>query len=408
MGAFLVLGVAPTLLTSGWCYWRHRGQCAFDAAAELSRQLELTATLEGFQYLRPGAIRYRGITLADPETGRTLLRCGAIDVQWTSTADWQGNCVPAISLAPAQIEITAEGWQELGRVIQRVLAARLLSAEPHLRLATAEILLHNATGDQMLSDVQGLVRSIAGGVQADFSFRVPGASGTTPMHVVLVRNRQTTPPLSAVTLQTGGEAIPCSLLAALVPDLPVVGTQSRFGGQIDLVEGSDGWHTEVRGEFSGFDLNELGREGIPHLLGGPARLELHARFHQGRMEEAAGTLAAGRGMLGRSLIASATQYLALPPIAPRVAQIQPSRELVPYDELVIAFLINAQGLRIEGRCPSSPPGTILADQYGPLLSQPAVQPLPLAAFIHTVCADNQSAVVGSRLSERLSRVLPIR
>ena len=228
------------------------------------------------------------------------------------------------------------------------------------------------------------------------------------MHVVLVRNRQTTPPLSAVTLQTGGEAIPCSLLAALMPDVPVIGTQSRFGGQIDLVESTDGWHTEVRGEFSGFDLKELGRQGVPHLLGGPARLELHARFHQGRVDEAAGILSASRGMLGRSLLTSATQYLALPPIATRVGQLQPSREFVPYDELAIAFLINGQGRRIEGRCPSSPAGTILADQYGPLVIQPVEQPLPLSAFIHTVCADNQSSVMGGRLSERLSRVLPIR
>jgi hypothetical protein len=87
---------------------------------------------------------------------------------------------------------------------------------------------------------------------------------------------------------------------------------------------------------------------------------------------------------------------------------QSSRELVPYEELVIAFLINAHGLRIEGRCPSSPPGTIVADQYGPLVSQPAVQPVPLLSFIRTVCVDNQSAVLGSGLSERLSRVLPIR
>lgn len=405
VGLFLALAALPVVASVSWCWWRQRPARVAEAAAALERCLDLKVELEGFVHRRPGAARYEGLSLFDPETGRKLFHCPAVEVQWNSLVDWQRRAATELTVTPLAPELTADGWQELCRIAERLLAARLLSAEPHVRLTPTEWKLAGAAaGGLPLRDVQAVVHTLAGGVQADLSFRLSELVGPEPLRMTLERNRQTTPPTTAFTLYTGGVAAPCSLLVSLLPEFPALGTRSQFSGRLWSVQTAEGREAGLDGEYSGFDLNELAHDGLPHVLGGPARLALKVRLHHGRVAEAAGALTAVKGLVGRSLITAAAGQLGLT----RVAQSAASPELTPYEQLAVAFLINNQGLRLEGRCEGCPPGTILADQNGPLAGEPALQPLPLLSLVQTLCGDRMAPLGGGRVSERLLRCLPLR
>ena len=404
LGLFLALAAIPAAASVSWCWWRQRPARVAEAAAELERCLALKVELEGFAHRRPGAVCYEGLTLFDPETGRKLFHCAAVEVQWNSIVDWQRRAARELTLTPQAPELTADGWQESRRIAERLLEARLLADEPHVRLTPTAWKLTSSAGAQPLGDVSAVVHSLAGGVQADLSFRLSELVGPEPLRMTLERNRQTAPPTTAFTLYTGGVAAPCSLLVSLLPEFPALGTRSLFSGKLWSVHTAEGREAGLEGEYNGFDLNELAHDGLPHVLGGAARLALKVRLHHGRVEEAAGALTAVKGLVGRSLITAAAGQLGLT----RVAQSAASPELTPYEQLAVAFLINSQGLRLEGRCEGCPPGTILADQNGPLAGEPALQPLPLLSLVQTLCGDRMAPLGGGRVSERLLRSLPLR
>ena len=73
LAAFVCVGAIPSLLVGGWCVARHLPGRAQAEADALGRQLGLVVKLEAVKHLRPGAMLYEGIELADPETGQTDL-----------------------------------------------------------------------------------------------------------------------------------------------------------------------------------------------------------------------------------------------------------------------------------------------------------------------------------------------
>ena len=98
---------------------------------------------------------------------------------------------------------------------------------------------------------------------------------------------------------------------------------------------------------------------------------MQARFQRGHLEAVTGVLSSGQGVISRSLLTAAIDRLGL------VRGNEPSTpgEFVPYDQMNVAFLLNPQGLQVQGRCQAGGTGAILADRYGPLLCDPKIQPI---------------------------------
>ena len=81
IAGFFALAVAPTLAVLGLAVaWRLPSHVRAEAE-RLGRQLGVDVSLTGVEHPLPGVIRYRGLDLSSPETGRTLLRCGRLEAQ---------------------------------------------------------------------------------------------------------------------------------------------------------------------------------------------------------------------------------------------------------------------------------------------------------------------------------------
>jgi hypothetical protein len=403
--AFFLLCLAPTAAVVGWCIaWRVPWH-VHSEAERLSRQLGVDVSLDALRHPRPGVVVYEGLKLSDPETGRVVLRCRALEATWTKMTDAAGNRRPAVVLAASQPEIEAAAVERLWQLVQGLVQGQRVGMEAELRLTAGELTLSAGENSQTLADVEAGMGAAPGGVQAEAAFRLAGANTAgEPVRLRLVRNRQVTPPANGFEMDTAGVEVPCPLLSLGPADFGWLGPASRFRGWLWANQAAGGWNCKVVGQLRNVDLNCLVSEQFPHKLSGTADIDVqHARFQHGRLEEAVGALSAGPGVIGRSLVNAAAAHLRLA----RPDDGAAAGDLLPYTQLALTFQIAPGGLRLEGRCTGTAPGTVLADDRGRLLGSPAVQPQPVVALIQTLVPANEIQVPATRQTDWLARRLPV-
>ncbi len=404
VAGFVLLCVVPTVLVAVWCIARNMPGHVPAEARRLSRELGLDVSLDGLRHLRPGVVLYEGLELADPETDATVLRCRLLEATRKHTTDQQGKRKSLLVLVAWQPELQAAGFDRLGQLLGRTLQRQTGRPDVDVQLTAGEVTLRAGENSQTLTELQGSIETLPAGTQAQLSFRLAGTDMPEPMRIRIARNRQTTPPATGFELDTGGTAIPCSLLAMGLKALRPLGPRSRLRGYIWANQTPDGWDAEVTGELFDVDLGRLVTEWFPHKLSGTGQVMIQsARFRAGRLVMASGILTAGPGVISRSLINAAVGQLKL---VPGMEPPMPGG-LVPYEQLALVFILDAQGLTLYGRCTATAPGTILADRNGRLLGEPASQPQPVVALLQTLVPRSEVQVPATRQTDWLMRHLPV-
>jgi len=409
IAGFFALCVAPTIAVAAWCAVRNRPGYVEAEARRLGRELGVRVSLDGLRHLRPGAVLYEGLELADPETGNLLLRCRLLETTRSKAVNSQGNPVDSLMLCPSQPEIQADALARLGRLLRRVLQSETPQQNVNVRISAAEMTLHSGKNSQTLTHCRGAVETLPGGSQAQLALRIAGMDTPRPVRIRLDRNRQADPPASAVELDTGGGALPCSLLAMALPELHALGPRCRFRGYLSAQQSPGGqspeqWDGEASGQLLDVDLDRLVSDRLAHKLSGTADVTIQsARFCRGRLQEASGTLAAGPGVISRSLIDAAVSQLGLVPNTPP----EMPHDLIAYQQLALAAILDADGLRLQGRCASPQYGTILTDRRGAVLVEPKLRRQPVIGLIRTLVPQNELQVPATRQTDWLIRRLPV-
>lgn len=429
LAAFALICVLPTTAVMAWCAYRHRPGYVDAEALRLSGVLGLEVSLEKFQHLSPGSVRYEGVELTDPQSGRIVLRCRVLQAAWRDIADARGEKNPTLELTASQPVVEVESFDALEQLIARRLRRRAGQPAVDLRLTAGEVTLHAAEHSDTLAEFQGTIEVLPGGTQARAQFRLGGSmTGSTaakPVVLRLFRSTQGVPPTVVFELDTRGCAVPCRLLAMGFRPLEPLGTRSRFRGYVwarqtpDAPSTEPRWDSEITGTLLDIDLDDLISANFPHTLSGTATVVIQqASFRQGRLESASGTLVAGPGLDGsgldespigsrhvisRSLIDAAVEQLGLV----RGGESRTPGDLVPYEQLSLSFLIDAEGLRLQGRGPAGGPGVVLADRYSHLLSTTNPYPRPVVALLRALVPQSEVQVPATRQTDWLMRYLPV-
>ena len=404
LAAFVLAGLLPLLLTAGWCVERHLPGCVRAEADALGRQLGLAVKLEAVRHLRPGVVLYDGIELADPETGQTMLRSRCLEVAWRRRADSQGQIRPTLCVIASQPEVEMSQIGAAWRWLQRLLENppdRLLA---NVQISADAVTLQAEGRSQTMSDVAALLETLPGRSSAQIDFCLAGVKTQEPAWMRMVRNREVSPPASRFELSTGDGELPCSVLALVVDELKSLGPHCRFHGLVWASETPDGWEGEVAGQLAELDLGSLISEHFPHRLSGVGRATIaSSRFHRGRLEECCGVIAAEGGKISRSLLVAANERLGLV-LGP--APIPPG-DRVPYEELAMSIVLDANGLRLRGLCTTAEPGTILSDGRNRLLGEPPRGSQPVAALVQALVPESVVQVPACRQADWLLHHLPV-
>jgi hypothetical protein len=375
LAAFFAIGIVPTVAVGTWCVMRQGPWHVWAESQRLGRQLGMDVALAGVRHPRPGVAVYEGLRLSDPETGQEVLRSGVLEATWTEAVDGQGRR-PAIVLAAPNVEVEAAGTGRLWQLLQGNLRLQGGRPEIEVRVKLGEVAIRGGEHPLALTNVEGGIGALSGGVQAVASFHVAGLTAAAPVRARLVRNRQLRPPADRIELDTAGTPLPCPLLALAIPEAAMLGPTSRFAGSIASHQTAGGWEGEISGQCLGIDLDRLVSDHCPHRLTGLADMTIRrARFRSGRLEETTVLLTSGPGVIGRGLLEAAAAQLRLIGAFPQA----PAGELLPYDQLSVAITLDARGLWLRGLCQNAEAGTILRAGQARLLGEPQSQPQPLLA-----------------------------
>jgi len=398
--------VCCALPTAGVALWSvsWSGPSHVEAEARrLERTLGMSVTLERVEHPHPGAVRYVGLELAERETGRTVLRCPTVEAEWKEIDDEAGDSRNTLVLVASEPEIEAAGLESLGELLQRMFRRQMSPAEVDVRLVAGRATLCSGETTQAFSDLQASVRPAADGIEGLLDFRIVGHDTPEVVRVYMKRNGQADPPALHCEFYTGGGLIPCRVLKEIWPVFDRLGPKSLFGGHLRLVKSEGVWAGELAGRVDRVDLDALSAGRFPHRITGTAQLTVrHARFGRGRLERIDGTLVAGPGNVGRSLIDAAVSELGWRLGMATVA----SSGMLPYEQLAFDFFVDGGGLQVRGCGVENVDGIILTDPSGLLLGAPTVQPQPLTALARMAGPRGAAQVPATHEAQWLVRWLP--
>jgi hypothetical protein len=393
--AFLALCIGPVCAVLAWSvviqlpWYRHAHEQAL--ANRLGWQTKLTEVTTP----QPGLVLYRGLELIDPSNGQPLARLPFVEIET------EGEGLVVRLPFPAIVNGTRlDAFWALVRDL-----ARTSSEAQHVRFEAQNLTLHLAGGDQTFTNLVGQIAGDSSQSLAKLSFNraVSGAAMSEPCEVTLTRRLHATVPIHSIDFSTGPTPLPTGLIAAIWPGVERFGKECHFAGSVSAIEQSGAWHTQLDGQLTQIDLEQvLGK--LPHKLTGfaAARLE-RVTIVDGRLEQAAGSVSAGPGVISRSLVQSAETHLH---VRASEAALVGKTNLLDYQQLCVGFELGAQGITLRGQVPKTR-GVLLAGAGGPLVDEPPVISQPVVDLIRTLVPQNDVQVPATRETGVLTAMFPV-
>ncbi len=416
IAAFFAVCIMPMCCLLAWGLSRSGPWHISAHARRLENCLGLAVSIDDVEHPRPGVVRYVGVRLCDPETGEIVATFHCLEARRQDVKD---RPRPALVLVADSARIRPERFDILPRLLHRVMARRMTRHDIDLRLVIGELKIqdgNNIVGEKntgknttTLRAVQGSLQTGHDGAQAEFNFRLDSSSDSTnqvdPVRIRIRRDRRTTPPALCFDIDSRVTELPCDLLSLLIPQCKSLGPHSRFQGYLCAEQTTDGWQGRIKDVcLNGIDLARFCGSHFPNTLTGQAQVTIHrASFTAGRLQKAAGSIAAGPGTIGREFYDSLWRQLRL-----RYRSLPPDgNDNIPYDKLALNFTINHDGLQINGTVPKQIQPVILANSVESLLGEPQVQPQPISALLDALVPQSSYQVPATKQIQWLSRRLPL-
>ena len=357
--AFLILCVLPTVAVAV-VIARTESKDIWEK--QLKAELGLSVSIQSVRRSRPGVVLLSGVQIRDPEIG--LL--AEIDQAEVAYHD-QGLVVVA-----SQVKLRKSQLHQIHRLLQDRVLRRWEKTSGVVAIRTNELYLTSAKAEpvEKFTDAVCKISPTKEGCRIALSFRSPDSETGESVQCLAERKRSaSTPPSTAWMIKTGGAAIRCSVLGETIPAVCYLGHNCRFNGMIWVELTSDGVNGDVNGRFINVDLDQIVSGQFPHKMEGIAQLDLkRARFQNGRLVDAAGSLECPQGVIGSELLAAASENLRMRSPERSFAEARNFRNLN------ISFNINQRELAIRGQ----------ADNRGSVLHDAMQQPLLIEAAFPTV------------------------
>jgi len=322
------------LISTPW-YADHR-RAALET--ELAKRLGLGVTIEALEHPSPGTTRLVGVTLHERETRAEVGRVRL--VTWTEVDE---KTVIWLS----QPELRSEHLDGVWRIIHdRFLCQPELTDHP-VRVTADALTIHSRSGSATLRKVDAWLRPGDHRVEAMIQCVPAGRRDDAPIHVTVIRDRSGKVAATDWTLHTGDLALPCSPLADYLPLMKQLGPEATFTGTLRWRLSTEGWSIDLGGSrFDDIELSDL-LHNVPHRLTGRAAVRFErAQIDPGKAADVSGTLIAGGGYVGWSLIRAAGTQLGFDFAPPGENDI---RDL-NYDRIALRFDLFGPQLSLTGIC----------------------------------------------------------
>lgn len=365
---FVFCCAVPTSITLAcilitWTPWYHRRALA-TLQSSLKKETGLVVEIGDFRKPAPDTWQLTKLRLLDPETRREVARVR--ELHWVRREN-------EASILLHQPELQSSQLANLWTLLHDRFLCRPEQTDVPTQIAGNDLTIHSRTGALTFRDVDAWVRGDAESAEATIQCQPAPSQLEAPLTITVRRDRSEETPATDWVLETHGTPLPCSSVAEFFPQLESLGSDATFTGTMRWRSQGDRWSLDLGG--SRFEQIALDRlfEQHAHRLSGSAMLQLdrcRIEPHQ-RRSDIAGSLRAREGLIGRSLLSSASQHLRLELRLPEEWGTSPGD--IPYDLLALGFNINSTQLRLDGICrteagyESYPAGVVLLLNGYPLV-----------------------------------------
>ena len=365
---FLFCCAVPTMIILAcvivtWTPWYHHRALA-SLCREISRETGLVVEIGDFRRPAPGSLHLYTVRLLEPETRREVARVR--ELQWVRRSD-------EATILLHQPELQSSQLAGVWKLVHDRFLCRPEHTDVPIQIAGNDLTIHSRTGALTLRDVDAWVRSDAEGAEATIRCLPAIMQSEAPLMITVRRDRSEETPATDWLLDTQGTALPCSAVAEFLPQLQGLGSEATFSGTFHWRQQADHWSMDLAGSrFEQISLDRL-FEQHAHRLSGSASLQLdRCRIEpHNRRSDIVGSFRARDGLVGRSLLISASQNLGFTTRFPEGWGDSPGD--IPFDRLAVGFNINNTQLRLDGICrteagyESYPAGVVLLLNGYPLV-----------------------------------------
>lgn len=353
---FVVCCALPTTLTSvaivvTWTPW-YEAKVREQLQRELALQTGLHVKIGRFERSNPQTWRLYDVHLADGETMQTIATVRS--VCWVNES-------PTTVIRLSQPEIRVESLDRIANLVHDRFLRRPEQTQCAVRIAADDLTLRGSSVSQTIRDLDAHLTP--DGPRVSISVRcIPAEDDlhVEGLNAQITRDRSTSPPTTAWSLQTGPIALNVATLGDYLPFsfLKRFGEDATFTG---LVSGhrrdgpSEGfgpppWAIDLTGSFDQIDLGRLTEE-LPHRVTGRASLSLdRCRLDRTDTEggiNVSGELRCSAGWMSASLLPRLAEDLGCELTAVTATDFS-------YDALAVRFDLYAAQLRVEGICRTQP------------------------------------------------------
>ncbi len=355
---FVACCIVPTIAVTAYAVWLRTPVYRTAQADQLSSATGVQISLDALLHPRPGKTRLTNVAVNDPESGRLMAQID--DLELTR----QGENIAIVARRP-----TVHG-KNIADIFERLEHHFLRGPATggSISFVCDQLTMQSPDAEsQTLTDVRVVleVNETARTLTADY--RIAGIAMPTRRASALRVRPGVEGRVTQIQWRTGEAALPVAPWLGQFSWLGHLGDRCQFQGELTAECTDRQWQGEVHGVLTDVDLEQLVSNRFAHKLSGPADVTMEsARFVDGQLVDATGQLRAGPGVIGDSLLESATTQWRLKPSSGTI-QMDKADALHRYETLAFDFALDAKQLRIVGACAGGAGGDDLNHQGWPAL-----------------------------------------
>ncbi|MCE9546959.1 MAG: hypothetical protein K8T25_15910 [Planctomycetia bacterium] len=399
---FVALCVLPTVCVAGWIVAQRLPGRAVAASEALGSQLGARVTIGALREPQPGVTYFDQVDITDALSRRKIAHIDRLEVHRVSSG-WLVRAEGA-NLRPQ--------GDDLWRLLAQCIAPTAASPTLPVQFFADRVTIAGGASSASLLQCNATLEASQDVPRLTVSFRLPGPDRSPPIALELARSANGS---LGIKLDTHDAELPASVMALVAADAARLGPAATYRGRGTFDELPAGVTGQLGGRFAAIDLAALAKGALPAELSatGAATLELSAaQFRDGRLIKAVGTLRAGPGTVSPQLIEGAAEQLRL--VGLPETRRAPAGGTIAYEQLHFDFTLDAEGLRLTGRCGGAVAGTVMTRADGrasPLLAEAPteIRPIPVTALPRLFSASTTiDWVPATKQSQWLLGKLPVR